>query len=194
MSATPNNADNQQQPDVCIMTFAEYDDLLRQAVETKLYGPPPNWPSPSDIEEMQSQLSTKDIILMFSYLLEVNPAPITDAEQESRDAMKQFTYDRLKLVDDVAEPVRCVITFDEYDDFMQRASEIELYGLRPYWPSPAEIDQKGSHFPIYELVLMLSWLLEMNPNPVTEAEKISYTAMKQYVYEHLKIVDGTTKE
>ena len=80
------------------------------------------------------------------------------------------------------------MTFDEYDDFIERATEIELYGLQPYWPTPKDIAEKGLRFTTKELALMFSWLLEMNPAPESDEEKASYRAMKQYVYDHLKLV------
>lgn len=101
-------------------------------------------------------------------------APDVVVEEESRAAEQPIAV--------------CEMTFDEYDDFMARATEIELYGLRPYWPTAKDIAEKGLRFTTRELALMFSWLLEMNPTPVSDEEKASYRAMKQYVYDHLKLV------
>ena len=82
------------------------------------------------------------------------------------------------------------MTFAAYDEFIARASEIELYGLQPFWPTPEDIVNKGARFSIKQLTLLFAWLLEVNPEPVTGAEYDSYFAMRDYVYAHLKLVDS----
>lgn len=83
-----------------------------------------------------------------------------------------------------------VTTFDEYDAFMQRAAEVELFDTKPYWPTAGDIALHESEFTTKQLVLTFSWLLDSNGEPSTDAERRSQKAMKQYIYRHLKLVEN----
>lgn len=81
------------------------------------------------------------------------------------------------------------MTFDEYDQFLDQAAEVELFNLKPYWPTSGDIEMHQDKFTTAQLALMFTWLLENNGPPTTDAERRSYLTMKQYVYDHLKLVD-----
>ena len=88
------------------------------------------------------------------------------------------------------EPV--IMTFDEFDQFMEKATDVELFNCKPYWPTSGDIELYKRDFPLRDLVLFLSWLLEMNESPKTDAEVRSQKAIKQFVYEHLNLVEELT--
>lgn len=85
------------------------------------------------------------------------------------------------------EPV--VMTFDNFDQFMEKATDVELFNCKSYWPTSGDIELYKRDFPLRDLVLFLSWLLEMNEPPNTDAEVRSQKAIKQFVYEYLNLVE-----
>lgn len=82
-----------------------------------------------------------------------------------------------------------VITYEEYDRFMEQAAEVELYNCQPYWPTPGDLEMHIQDFPAKEFALFLSWLLDMNGVPKTEAEHRSHKAMQQFLYERVQFVE-----
>lgn len=82
-----------------------------------------------------------------------------------------------------------VITYEEYDRFMEQAAEVELYNCQPYWPTPGDLEMHIQDFPAKEFALFLSWLLDMNGTPKTEAEHRSHKAMQQFLYERVQFVE-----
>lgn len=86
-----------------------------------------------------------------------------------------------------------VMTFEEYDKFMEQAADIELYNCQPYWPTSGDLELHQQDFPLKQMILFLSWLLEMNGKPCTDTEKRSHKAMQQFVYERLQLVEELPK-
>lgn len=84
----------------------------------------------------------------------------------------------------------CFMTFDELELFESQSEKIELFNLRPYWPTPADIEQFKKKFEAKKMALFLNWLLNMNGEPETEAAKESYSAMHHFVNEHIILSDG----
>lgn len=87
------------------------------------------------------------------------------------------------------QPESVNMTFDEFDQFMEQAADVELFNCKPYWPTSGDLEMYERDFPLRELVLFLSWLLEMNEPPKTDAEVRSQKAIKQFVYERLNLVE-----
>ncbi len=81
------------------MTFAEFDDFCKRSEEIELFNLEPYWPHPDDIELKVLKFPPMYLALFYNWLLEMNGDPRTPEETESKNLMKQFIYQHLKLKD-----------------------------------------------------------------------------------------------
>ena len=86
----------------------------------------------------------------------------------------------------------CTMTFEELEIFEGQAEKIELFNLKPYWPTQEDIDRFSSKFDSKRMALFLNWLLDMNGEPETNAQKSSFSAMHHYINEHIVLSDEGT--
>lgn len=81
------------------------------------------------------------------------------------------------------------MTFEELEIFEGQAEKIELFNLKPYWPTPEDIDRFSGKFDSKSMALFLNWLLDMNGEPETDTQKSSFSAMHHYINEHIILSD-----
>ena len=86
------------------------------------------------------------------------------------------------------------MTFNEYDDLLEKSEEITFVKENGYFPTLRDIEKhepsEANQIDPKRFIIFLAWLLEKNPPPETYDELESHENIKLYLKKHLVLADS----